>query len=492
MTLSSALHTAQSIFRNTGEQTSIVSKNMANSGNVDYVRRSATIMTSDEGATVVGISRAQNVALQKQMFLANSAATGQDSLLTGLEQMRSALGGNDYELSPSEYLLKFQTALHSFAASPGERSLAETTVSAAQDVVNAVNNATTAVQTTRQDADKEINTQVEKLNTLLANFETVNNQVISATASGKDPSDALDQRDALLRQISGIVGVNVIQRENNDVSLYTTDGTTLFERVPRAVTFTPTLSYGATTVGNFVYIDGIKVEPGVGGDSDAMGSLAGLLQLRDEVAPKFQNQLDEVARSLVEAFAEVPVSGANPSMPGLFTWSGGTVPTAGTLVPGISTTLTVNPAYVTAKGGNPMLLRDGGANNTTPASTPNPYVWNTSGGAGYSTLLDKLEQNLTADRPYDTTANLDSHSNIMSFAADSIGWLEGLRSGATSGYENKVALQSRAQEAYSNTTGVSLDEELSLLLDVEQSYKASAKLVSAVDEMLQSLLAMVR
>jgi flagellar hook-associated protein 1 FlgK len=37
-------------------------------------------------------------------------------------------------------------------------------------------------------------------------------------------------------------------------------------------------------------------------------------------------------------------------------------------------------------------------------------------------------------------------------------------------------------------TSVSLDEELSLLLDLEQSYKASAKLVSAVDEMITSLL----
>ncbi|MBC7313191.1 MAG: hypothetical protein H5U11_11910, partial [Rhizobium sp.] len=32
--------------------------------------------------------------------------------------------------------------------------------------------------------------------------------------------------------------------------------------------------------------------------------------------------------------------------------------------------------------------------------------------------------------------------------------------------------------------------ELSLLLDVEQSYKASAKLVSTIDEMLQAVLAM--
>ena len=34
----------------------------------------------------------------------------------------------------------------------------------------------------------------------------------------------------------------------------------------------------------------------------------------------------------------------------------------------------------------------------------------------------------------------------------------------------------------------SLDEELALLLDLEQSYKASAKLVAAVDEMIAALL----
>jgi flagellar hook-associated protein 1 FlgK len=47
---------------------------------------------------------------------------------------------------------------------------------------------------------------------------------------------------------------------------------------------------------------------------------------------------------------------------------------------------------------------------------------------------------------------------------------------------------SRSSEAYSNETGVSLDEELTLLLDIEQSYKAATKMLNAIDEMLQSLL----
>ncbi len=39
MSLTSALNTAQSIFSNTGTQSSVVSNNISNSSNSDYVRR---------------------------------------------------------------------------------------------------------------------------------------------------------------------------------------------------------------------------------------------------------------------------------------------------------------------------------------------------------------------------------------------------------------------------------------------------------------------
>lgn len=486
MTLASAMHTAQAIFRNTGEQTSVISKNIANSGNADYVRRSAVIMTSSVGADVVTTERSQNTALQKQMFLATSANDAQDALLSGLERLQSVLGGNEYELSPSTYLAKLRDNLQAFAGNPGERSLAETTVSTAQDLVNSISTVATEIQNVRTEADREIGEQVDQLNYLLSQYQVVNDKVITETATKGDPNDALDQRDALLRQISSIIGVTTIRRDNNDLSLYTTDGTTLFETVPRAVTFTPTVTYAATTTGNGIYIDGVEVNAGVGGDTDAMGTLPALVQLRDEVAPTFQKQLDEIARGLVEAFAETPPGGAtalNPAMPGLFTWLGGTVPTTGTVVTGFASTLKVNTAYVSTAGGDPMKLRDGGVNGAA-------YNWNTSNGAGYSDLIDHLGQELEESRSFDPSTTLSSSTSLFNFASDSIGWLEGLRSGATTGYENKAAMLSRATEAYTNITGVSLDEELSLLLDVEQSYKASTKLVSAVDEMLQALLQM--
>ncbi len=50
----------------------------------------------------------------------------------------------------------------------------------------------------------------------------------------------------------------------------------------------------------------------------------------------------------------------------------------------------------------------------------------------------------------------------------------------------------RTSAALSNETGVNIDEEMALLLDLEHSYQASARLISAVDDMLSTLLAAVQ
>ena len=483
MSLTSALNTAQAIFRNTGEQTSVISTNIANDGNANYVRRAAVVTNTIYGASTVTTERAQQMALLRQLTSATSASSAQDTLLNGLTTLSNALGGNDYELSPSTYLAELQTSLEAFAASPGEYTLAATVVTDAQDVANSLNNAAATVQKLRVDADAEINTQVVELNRLLAEFQIVNDAVVKANAIGADPSDALDTRDTLLKDISEIIGVDASTRANGDMVLYTTEGTTLFETVPRSVTITRTLAYDATVTGNSIYVDGVAIQAGEGGNTTADGTLGALLQLRDEIAPTFQTQLDEVARGLIEAFAETDPLGVAADMPGLFTWSGGTSLTSGVVEPGLAGTITVSTSVIASSGGDPLLLRDGGINGAA-------YVWNSTNSSGYTTLLMSYSDNLDADRAFDASADLKTSMSVMTFASGSIGWLEELRSSATTASDNKVALYERSFQSYSSETGVNLDEELSLLLDVEQSYKASAKLVSTIDEMLQAVLAM--
>ena len=477
MSLSAAMKTAQSSFSNVGLQSAVASKNIANASNPAYARRAAILATATSGATVVETQRAQNEALLKQNLLSISKASGQDTLLAGLTQMKMMLGGEDYELAPSTYLAKLRDNLQTFADKPNEVSLAETVVSDAIDVANSLNSTSLSLQKMRAEADADINTGVVELNRLLKEFRAYNDKVKQSTAAGAVDNDALDQRDKLLTEISSIVGVTTVTRTNNDLALYTSDGTVLFETVERSVTFAPTTTYTATVDGNQVLIDGVPLQAGAGGNTSARGSLAALLQLRDHTAPTFQAQLDEISRGLINMFSE-DVAGTR--LDGLFMRNGVAVGDdlgVDAVVPGLATVIKVNPAVITSQGGNAMLLRDG--INAT---------FNIDDNASFSELLNSYATAFETPVTFDPAAAIDTDGTILAFSTGSVGWLEEIRSAASTAGDDKNALLARTQEALQNVTAVSLDEELALLLDLEQSYKASAKLVAAVDEMITALL----
>ena len=188
---------------------------------------------------------------------------------------------------------------------------------------------------------------------------------------------------------------------------------------------------------------------------------------------------------MVTVFAETNSNPSKPTLPGLFTWSGGTIPASGTAVTGLAGSITVNSKLITSQGGDPTLLRDGGINNS---ATETGYTKNTSGGSGYSTQLDAFITAMNAKMAFDPTAGSSTNASLMDYSASSIGWLEGQRSTATTAAENTSAALSRSSGAYSNATGVSLDEELTLMMDIEQSYKAGTKILNTVNQMLQAVL----
>jgi flagellar hook-associated protein 1 FlgK len=324
----------------------------------------------------------------------------------------------------------------------------------------------------------------------------VNGAIKSGTALGKDVNNELDMRERYLKQISEIVGVRSFVRDNNDMALYTTDGTMLFDSGAREISFLPQPAYDATTVGNPVVIDGQEVSAGETGNSTAQGKLQALLQMRDDIIPTYQNQLDETARGMVELFQQEDQTGGgtNP-IPGLFTWigyaAGDLIPVTGTLTPGLSAVLKVNDTLVKSLAGDPTLLRDGGYDVDGLGLVTGDYLGNTNDEAGYSDLLDGYVAGFEAERDFDPDAMIDARTSIGEYATGSVGWLEQLISESAAAMENKDAQLTRVSEALSNTTGVSLDEEMSLMLDLEQSYKASSKLVATVDEMIQALLASV-
>lgn len=485
MSLSSALSIAQSSLRNTARQTSIVSRNVLEANNPDYNRR-VGLVTASPGARAVEIQRAANEQLFRQNLQALSAFNGQSTLYNGMERLNLSINGVENATSPATALGKLQEALQLYSASPSNRNLAENTLDAARQVVRTLNDGTNAIQSFRAVADKEIATAVGELNRLLADLETANNAVVAGTRAGRDISDALDQRDATLKKIAEYVPISTYTRGDNDMVVTTRDGSMLFETVPRSVSFTATGVYSPGTTGNQVYIDGVPVPLGTGGNTDASGRIAGMIQLRDSVTVTMQSQLDEIARGLIVAFAETSPGGVLADAPGLFTWLGApAMPAAGTLVTGLAGQIRLNPAIDSAQGGNPELLRDGGTNGAG-------YIHNTDGNASYSGLLRAFGDRIDAPMGFDPAAGIDAASSLADYSTASIGWFDGMRKDAASAANAKQALAVRTAEALSNETGVNVDMEMSLLLDLEHSYEASARLLRAVDEMLAALLAAVR
>ena len=154
-------------------------------------------------------------------------------------------------MSPTALLGQFTDALQTYAASPQNTASGQAAVTAAQNLVSALNSDSATVQNVREQADSAMATSVDTINSILTQFQQVNQTIVLGTQTGADVTDAVDQRDSLLQQLSTQIGITTVTGSNNSVSIFTDSGVTLFDQAPMSVTFTPTASYSAsTTSGN--------------------------------------------------------------------------------------------------------------------------------------------------------------------------------------------------------------------------------------------------
>jgi flagellar hook-associated protein 1 FlgK len=218
------------------------------------------------------------------------------------------------------------------------------------------------------------------------------------------------------------------------------------------------------------------------------GRIVGLVKVRDDLATTYQSQLDEVARGLISAFAESDQSAvpALPDVPGLFTWSGApALPPGGSITQGLAGAIRVNALVDPDQGGNAKLLRDGGIGGAA-------YLYNSGGVSGYTDRLEQLQERMNAAQSFDPAAKLSTSATLKSFASSSAAWLEEARRTASDEADYRSTLLERSSDALSKVTGVNLDEEMTLMLELERTYQASSKLISTIDAMLGALLASVR
>ncbi len=484
MTLEAAGSTAARSLGTISNQISVVSRNIASAGNSGSNEKLALLATNDSGVAFVGVGRAANPALFRSLLSATASQASANATADALDRIDQSVGLSDTtdSRSPSAVIAQLTAALQTYSASPNDETTGQLALSAASDVVSSLHDATAATQGERQNADAGMAADVADINDLLTKFTAVNSQVVAGAAKGSDITDALDQRDQLLTQLSTKIGIRTTSRANNDVVIYTDSGVTLFETQPRKVSFqeTPNLSPGVS--GAAVYIDGVQV---TGADSPfalRSGELQGLAQVRDVVAPQYQSQLDEIARGLVVAFSEKDQSGAGAAdLPGLFTAPDAVANPASSLVNGLAGAIVLNPTVDPAAGGDWTLLRDGGISGNQN------YVYNKSGASDDASRILQLVDAPGNTLQFDASAGLGATGSLATAASNSNGWFEAERQQSNRDTTYLDSLASQATQSLSDTTGVNLDDQMSQMLALENSYQASAKLLETVNSLFSTL-----
>lgn len=479
MSLTGSIETARSHLSATAEYIQVVSRNIARADDPSATRKS-TGYISNGNATVrlSGVTRAQNELLYSKALAASSNEARDRSIVDALNQLNVVVGDPNDQSSPAAWIGKFESALQSYSEGPQDFNRATAALNAAKDLASGLRAATQSTQDVRKAADTQIANSVDQVNSVLTDLEKLNKEIVSETLAGKDVTDKLDTRDQLVSQLSEKFGVAVQYRDNNDIAIRTDSGVTLLDKSAFKLSFQATGAFTAGTTGNAVLVDGIPITGANSIQPISSGSLAGLVTIRDVIAPQYQAQLDEVARGLIEATAEVRQVGAGPDQTGLFSYTGSpAVPASGVRIVGLAGQISVNAAVVS----DPTLIRDGGINGAN-------YDYNTANAAGFTDRILALGSALTASRTFSGVTGLETQTSISSLSSLSDGWLSAQRQTASSDYDYSSVSYERASDALSKDTGINVEEEYLRLLELERAYQASSKLIATIDKMFDSLL----
>lgn len=484
MTISGSLSNALSGLTTVSRVAETVSSNIANAMTEGYGRREVllghrVIGGRGAGVEVTGILRHVDTALLNDRRGAD-ATLGQISaradFLTAIEHI---IGSPDDPASLTGRMSDFGAALIEASSRPDSEPRLQALAEAAENVASHLNTISDKVQDQRLRADQEIARSVDVLNSSLQQIAALNGQIVKFGSAGYEASALADQRQQLVDGISELIPVREVPRDNGTVALITPGGAVLLDGLPAEIgfvavgTIVPGMSLGAGSLSGLT-INDKPVSTDLTRGPIAGGRLASLFDIRDVQAPGVQTRLDAVARDLIERFQDPAIDPTlNAGDPGLFTDGGGPLIVANEI--GLAGRIALNTSVDPAGSAEYWRLRDG-----LGATAP--------GSEGDSTLLNALGEALNSNR-LPATGGFNVAHSATGLASD-------LLSGVSVTLANVESQQAYAQ-AQSETligmelqNGVDTDAELQKLLLVEQAFAANARVVTTIDELIQTLLRM--
>jgi len=483
MSISNALSNALSGLTVTSRAADVVASNVANAMTDGYGVRevdiaSRVIGAEGGGARVTGITRHEDAAVTGARRHADADVANHGIKAGFRTNLETLIGTPDQPGSLTARAAALEASLTSAASNPQSQAHLTGVVDAAVALAGQVNAISDGIQAERLRADTGIARAVAHVNGALLDLDALNSRIRQEKGGARDISSLLDAQSVLVDQIAPYIPLETRRDSVGALQVYSSDGQVLLDRRASELSFSPVsvmtadLSVDTGGLGE-LSLNGRPVIMGGVQPSLTGGTLSALFDLRDTGGPAAQAQIDAVALDLTSRFDAVGLDPTlAPGAPGLFTDAGSAASALDEV--GLAGRLRVNSAVLPSEGGAVWRIRDG-----LGAAVEGPV----GNGAFLTAQIDALAtRQPTASGGFSATDRsfaglVSDHLSLAGFA----------RQSAEADQGRAAALQtSLLQQELSR--GVDTDAEMRKILLIEQAYAANARVVNAVEDMLDDLL----
>jgi flagellar hook-associated protein 1 FlgK len=310
----SALNAAQSRLQTAGH-------NINNASTDGYNRQSVLVSTAGGqntgsgyfglGVQVDTVQRSYDNFLFRQLVNSQSKGAEYESYGTEITQINNLVADRTVGISPA--LQKFFDGIQAVASSPADPAARRELLGRASSLVGQINDTNAFLDDQRGNLNTQVNTVVTQINSYLQRISDLNQRVVTAKAAsaGNQPNDLLDQRDQLVSELNGLIGVKVIE-QGDRFGLSTESGQVLLSSDtvyplttkpssgdPSRIAVSYTMPVGPSD-STLVEIDDKYITG---------GKLGGLLQYRSQVLDPVQNDLGRMAVGLALSVNELHSAG---------------------------------------------------------------------------------------------------------------------------------------------------------------------------------------
>lgn len=299
------LEAAQQGLQVTGNNIANVNTPGYNNQSLIQVQQNSTLLGAGyalgNGTAVQTVERSYNGYLQGQVWSSTAAASGASTYNTQLQAVVNLIAGTNAGLSSSINNF-FASGVAQVAANPSDLSARQALLNQAQGLTSSFQNAATILRQASAGVNQQIAESVSTINSLTSQIAQLNVQIGTYGATGT-PNSLLDQRNQLITELSGQVGVNVLQ-QGSQVNVYTGNGQIL---VAGNQSFSLAASGNAYDPAQYdvaYQSNGEVISQSIQG-----GALGGLLQFRSQVLQPAQDALGQIADGVAQAINDQQAKG---------------------------------------------------------------------------------------------------------------------------------------------------------------------------------------